>query len=108
VRLHDNSSFSIYINGIDKGMNTTDVMGYLKENGGILLAFGIGQYASFIGNTSSGLDSAPVCSVMAKDTYRRYFLLIRLETFKGITRAQYAGVMDANGNTMKQLRAASK
>ncbi len=102
-------SQQILINGTPCTNTSTDVvMPQLKSNGGILLAFGIGQYASVIGSTRSGLDSAPVCPAVKSDTYRRYFLLIRLATESGTTKAEYAGVMDSSGQTMKQLRLASK
>jgi hypothetical protein len=55
---------------------------------------------------------------MDSDTYRRYFILIRLTTKgtvyegdhdePGMTTAEFAGVMDPMGRTMKQLRDAAK
>jgi prepilin-type N-terminal cleavage/methylation domain len=79
-----------------------------SSNGGLLLAFGLGQYASLIGSNKAGFDSAPVCPIMKETQYRRYFLLFRLQTVSGVTKAQFAGVMDSKGNTAKQLRAAAK
>ena len=79
-----------------------------SAKGGLLLAFGLGQYASLIGSNKAGLDSAPICPIMKETQYRRYFLLFRLQTVAGVTKAEFAGVMDSKGNTAKQLRAAAK
>lgn len=91
-----------------EGATSKELLDVLKNDGGMLLAFGIGQYSSMIGNANGGLDSAPICPAVKSDIYRRYFLLLRLSKEGGVVRASFAGIMDPAGRTMKQLRRASK
>ncbi|MDR0993889.1 MAG: type II secretion system GspH family protein [Verrucomicrobiota bacterium] len=80
----------------------------LATNGdGILLAFGVGQFSSFVGSNRAGLDSAPICPVItAKDEYRRYIVLLRLRHTGTGSVVEYAGVMDALGQPIMEARAA--
>ncbi len=98
---------AILINGTSYSPSATaTLMNALKNGDGILLAFGIGQYASLVGSNKAGLDSAPTNPAIEKDTYRRYFVLIRLKKdTSGQMVAEYAGIMDSRGETMKSLRA---
>jgi prepilin-type N-terminal cleavage/methylation domain-containing protein len=76
--------------------------------GGILLAFGLGAFASIVGSDAAGLDSAPICPVVtARDVYNRYLVLVRLRTTPGGERkATYAGVVDATGRPAGEARKA--
>ncbi len=81
----------------------------LMAGGGILMAFGLGENCALIGNNRGGLDSAPVSPVMRKDEYRRYIVLVRVKYSKQGSRftaksAEYAGVMDPQGNVISTLR----
>ncbi len=97
--------------GETKCTSGEEAFNLLNEPGadGILLAFGIGQFASCIGNNKAGFDSAPVCPLVnSKDPsnpeYSRYIALVRLRrTAFGVT-AEYAGVMDPTGQTIGQAR----
>ena len=106
------ATMQILVNGTAYAASApTPLLNALKNSSdGLLLAFGLGQYASLIGNNKGGLDAAPICPVMEKDTYRRYFVLIRLKqnATDGKMEAQYAGIMDSRGDTMKSLRAQTR
>lgn len=73
----------------------------LKAGEGLLVAFGLGDRASIVGNSEGGLDSAPLCPLVDKGVYPRYVLLFRLRErgVSGATRteAEFAGVLDAKG-----------
>lgn len=78
---------------------------YATGKGGILLAFGLGSYASMIGENVAGLDAAPVCPDIESGAYRRYILLIRLkQTVQNGVEAEYAGVIDPRGRTLAALQ----
>ena len=81
-----------------------DVFSALKSGDGVLLAFGIGDNCALVGGNLAGFDSAPVSPVMEKYEYRRYITLIRLKSNGRTATAEYAGVMDPNGNVLGQLR----
>ena len=79
------------------------------DKGGILLAYGLGENCSIIGNSLAGLEGAPVSPVMKSDEYRRYIVLIRLTyaaSGKSLTakKAEFAGVIDPRGRTLGMLR----
>ncbi|MGI6495600.1 MAG: type II secretion system protein [Kiritimatiellia bacterium] len=85
----------------------------LYGSGGILLAFGLGDSCSLIGNRVGGFDSAPVSPVMDAEEYRRYLVLVRIKGKVGSrggavtytpTAAEFAGVLDPRGNTISMLR----
>lgn len=78
-----------------------------NDGQGILLAFGVGQFASIIGNNRAGLDNAPVCPIVSDSTeYRRYIMLIRLRHTSAGSEAEYAGIIDPTGQTILDARAA--
>ena len=98
------------IDGIDCA-NDDDAFAALRRpgGGGLLLAFGLGQHATPVGDNRAGLDSAPVCPVARAGEYRRYFLLLRLRTEPdGSLLAEYAGTMDSRGQTTLHLRSSAK
>ena len=81
----------------------------LMTGDGILMAFGLGDNCVLIGNNKAGFDSAPVSPVMRKDEYRRYIILVRVKYAAGRSsytalKAEYAGVMDPQGNVISMLR----
>ena len=85
-----------------------DVESVLKSVGGRLLAFGLGNSASLIGKSNGGLETVPYSDVLRKTYYRQYILLIRLVTSgSGSTataKAEFAGVLDPQGNTIRAAR----
>lgn len=81
----------------------------LMVGDGILMAFGLGDNSTLVGNALAGFDSAPVSPVMDKIEYRNYIVLVRVKYTAGrnsftAQSAEYAGVMDPNGNVLSQLR----
>ncbi len=99
---------NVEINGTSYTSLDNTLISALKQNGGLLLAFGLGDPCSIIGSSNAGLDSAPVCSLLDNTWYRRYIVLIRLKTVgerqAAITTAEFAGILDPVGNTIKQAR----
>lgn len=77
---------------------------------GILLAFGLGESASIVGNNKAGLDHAPLCPLVSDSReYNYYLVLVRLRTNdSGVRIAEYAGLLDAMGNTVSMARALTK
>lgn len=96
------------------GQNVADaeVEETLRSVGGRLLAFGLGNNASLIGKSNGGLETVPYSDVLRKTYYRQYILLIRLVTSgSGSTvtaKAEFAGVLDPQGNTVNTARQALK
>lgn len=89
-----------------------DVENVLKSVGGRLLAFGLGNSASLIGKSNGGLETVPYNDVLRKTYYRQYILLIRLTTSgsgpAATAKAEFAGVLDPLGNTVRAAREALK
>ena len=85
-----------------------DVPASLQAAGGKLLAFGLGSHASLIGKSNGGLETVPSSEVLKKTYYRQYILLIRLAaTGSGsaaTAKAEFAGVLDPQGNTVRAAR----
>ncbi len=85
-----------------------DVENTLKSVGGRLLAFGLGNSASLIGKSNGGLETVPYSDVLRKTYYRQYILLIRLVTTgsgsAATAKAEFAGVLDPQGNTIRAAR----
>ena len=89
--------------------NNEDAFKKLMVGEGILMAFGLGDNCALVGNSLAGFDSAPVSPVLDKDEYRNYIVLVRVKYTAGrnsftAKSAEYAGVMDPNGNVLGQLR----
>ena len=101
-------SAKVYINGAAT-TDSENALQTLMAGDGILLAFGLGERCTLIGNNEAGFDGAPICPVMRDNEYRRYIVLIKLSgsyargTFTS-TKAEFAGIMDANGNVLKNVR----
>jgi prepilin-type N-terminal cleavage/methylation domain-containing protein len=71
---------------------------------GVLLAFGLGESSSIIGSSNGGIATVPTCEFLDKKYYRNYILLIRLNrpaSGYGTATAEFAGVLDPLGNTIK-------
>lgn len=86
--------------------NSEDALKALYEAGGpgILLAFGLGDFAGLIGDNKAGLDVAPYCPDVEEGVYRRYLVLIRLKTTRANgVEAEYAGLVDPRGRTFSQV-----
>lgn len=71
--------------------------------GGPIVAFGLGDEATIVGNVRAGLDAAPFGTFMSKHYYRRYVLLFRLRTVSGAASVvpEFVGVLDGEGNTVR-------
>ena len=70
---------------------------------GTLLAFGLGDASTILGNPNAGITTLPTAEFLEKKYYRNYILLVRLHkpsSNYGTTTAQFVGVLDANGNTV--------
>lgn len=82
----------------------------LDAGPGILVAFGLGESASIVGNNKAGLDHAPLCPLVSDPReYNYYLVLVRLRTNdSGVRLAEYAGLLDAMGNTVSMARALAK
>ena len=83
-----------------------DVLSQVAATGGPLFAFGLGEAASIVGKADAGLENAPRAPFMKKTAYSRYVLLFRLRTAAGGTPIpEFAGVIDADGNTFRAAQA---
>lgn len=91
-----------------QGYDEEAVKGEIRATGGALLAFGLGSSSSMIGASNGGLDAAPFSEALDRKFYRRFILLIRLKTSGSgaatLTTAEFAGVLDPEGNTIRKAR----
>lgn len=82
-----------------------EVRAEVNLKGGLLLAFGLNDLASIVGNPNAGLESVPYATYVQKKYYSRYILLFRLKTSgSGSVAAiapEFAGVLDCCGNTVR-------
>lgn len=82
-----------------------EVKAELAANGGVLLAFGLGDSAGIVGKADAGIESAPYATYVQKKYYSRYILLIRLKTVGSgsvsVILPEFAGVLDCCGNTIR-------
>jgi len=116
IEVSYNMTGNLYIGDTDCGSGTAGNLAAFKElmvGDGILMAFGLGERCSLIGNTEGGFTKAPISPVMDPDQYRRYILLIKVKytaSTRGSTTtytassAKIAGVMDPNGNVLSMLQ----
>ena len=81
-----------------------EVRADVARTGGVLLAFGLGDYASVVGAANAGLESAPFAAYPLKKFYSRYILLIRLRTAGSTLLPEFAGVIDCCGATARDAR----
>lgn len=77
-------------------------------NGWYLLAFGLGDQASIIGNRKGGLESAPRSETLGTDYYRQYFIIVRMPTSPNAFTAEFAGILDPKGQTVKDAKFATE
>ena len=101
-------SGKILVGGVECS-NNKEAFEKLMVGDGILMAFGLGDNCALVGNALAGFNSAPVSPVMDKTEYRNYIVLVRVKYTAGrntftAKSAEYAGVMDPNGNVLRQLR----
>lgn len=99
----------ILVDGVRQA-NAQGAFATLDAGPGILLAFGLGESASIVGNNKAGLDHAPICPLVSDPLeYNYYLVLIRLRTNEsGVRIAEYAGLIDSMGNTVSMARALAK
>ncbi len=91
----------------DASYTPAAALGELQATGGVLLAFGLGSEASIIGVAEGGLESVPYADYPLRKFYRQYILLIRVNRWKGgVPTAEFAGVLDPCGNTIRMARTA--
>lgn len=99
----------LHVEKDDSSYTRAGALAELKSTGGVLLAFGLGANASIIGVSQGGLESAPFAEYPLRKFYRQYILLIRVNRWKsGLPTAEFAGVLDPCGNTIRTARAAIK
>lgn len=75
--------------------------------GWYLLAFGLGDQASIVGNRKGGLDCAPRCEALGTEYYRQYLIVVRVPTSPNAFSAEFAGVIDPKGQAVKDARFAT-
>jgi hypothetical protein len=98
-----NSSYGNFMTDVvyDKATAKREV----ENAGGPLLAFGLGDGASVVGNPNTGLDSAPFATFLPRRYYTRYVLLFRLRRAGAGSVStiipEFAGVLDCEGNTVR-------
>lgn len=91
----------------DSSYTPAAVLSELQSTGGVLLAFGLGSQASIVGVSQGGLETAPYADYPLAKFYRQYILLVRVNRWKnGVPFAEFAGVLDPCGNTIRMARAA--
>ena len=82
-----------------------EVRAEVNLKGGLLLAFGLNDLASIVGNPNAGLESVPYATYVNKKYYSRYILLFRLKTAGAGSVAainpEFVGVLDCCGNTVR-------
>lgn len=88
------------------------VLAEVKATGGPLLALGLGSSSSIIGASQGGLESAPYSEVIPSKYYRQFILLFRLRQAGSgsvsTVSAEFAGVLDPQGNSIRAARHALK
>lgn len=85
-------------------LNASNVRDEIFATGGPLLAFGLGDSASIVGATQGGIDAAPYSDSIQSKYYRQYILLVRLRHSGSSVSAEFAGVIDPEGNTIRAAR----
>ena len=107
VKIWFGTDMKLHLDGDENTYNDSEsILNALYAQGGpgILLAFGLGDFASFLGDNKGGLDVAPVCPDIDEGLYRRYLVLIRLQnTVANGIEASYAGILDPRGRTIAQV-----
>ncbi len=83
----------------------SEVRSEVNAKGGLLIAFGLNDLCSIIGNANAGLESVPYSTYVHKKYYSRYILLFRLRkigagSIESIV-PEFAGVLDCCGNTVR-------
>lgn len=78
-----------------------------STNGWYLLAFGLGDQASIVGNRKGGLDSAPRCESLGTEYYRQYLIVVRIPTSPNAFSAEFAGIIDPKGQAVKDAKFAT-
>lgn len=81
-----------------------DALAEIEATGGPLVAFGLGPSCSIVGAASAGLDAAPYSEVLHGNRYRQYIVLFRLRSADGACTAEFAGVLDPEGRTIRGAR----
>lgn len=89
---------------VDSTPSDAEALAEINATGGPLLAFGLGPSCSLIGGANAGLDAAPYSEVLKANYYRQYIVLFRLRTTDGVTTAEFAGVLDPEGHTIRAAR----
>ena len=83
----------------------SEVRAEVNLKGGLLLAFGLNDLASIVGNPNAGLESVPYATYVQKKYYSRYILLFRLKTAGSGSVAsitpEFVGALDCCGNTIR-------
>ena len=90
----------------------SDVRSEVDSKGGLLIAFGLNDLCSIIGNANAGLESVPYSTYIHKKYYSRYILLFRfIKIGAGSIETiipEFAGVLDCCGNTVRAAQMAIK
>ena len=90
----------------------SDVRSEVDSKGGLLIAFGLNDLCSIIGNANAGLESVPYSTYIHKKYYSRYILLFRLRKIGAgsieTIIPEFAGVLDCCGNTVRAAQMAIK
>lgn len=89
----------------EESYTESEVRSEVNAKGGLLIAFGLNDLCSIIGNANAGLESVPYSTYVHKKYYSRYILLFRLRkigagSIESIV-PEFAGVLDCCGNTVR-------
>ena len=88
----------------DESYTAAGALAEVKATGGVLLAFGLGAEATIVGASQGGIDAAPFAEYPLCRYYRQYIILLRVNRWKGGAAAEFAGVLDPCGNTIRAAR----
>jgi prepilin-type N-terminal cleavage/methylation domain-containing protein len=84
-----------------------DALAAVKAAGGYLLLFGLGGNSTIIGNKNGGIADAPRSEILDYTYYRQYFLVYRIPTTPNQLCADFLGVIDPRGQSIKDARFAN-
>ena len=98
-----NSSYANFMT--DRVYDESTASAEVRAAGGPIVAFGLGDSETVVGNANAGLDSAPFATFPPRKYYTRYILPFRLRSAGSgnVTTVlpEFVGVLDCDGNTVR-------
>lgn len=89
------------------GATDADAQTAASSSGWYLLLFGLGSQSSVVGNRNGGVEDAPRSEILPASYYRQYFLVVRVPTSPNAFNAEFVGVIDPKGQTVRDARFAN-